>query len=63
VKTYLVTWETEIDAEDAEEAARQAWAHMRRPDSIANVFKVYGEDCENGEVVDLQEIDEARAAG
>ena len=40
---YVVTWELDVDAGTPEEAARQAWAAMRRPESTANVFDVLDE--------------------
>jgi hypothetical protein len=51
---YVVTWEMDIDAGTPEEAARQAWEAMRRPESTANVFDVL--DTEGGCTrVDLME--------
>ncbi len=40
---YVVTWEMDIDAETPQDAARQAWGHMRAIDSTANVFDVLDE--------------------
>lgn len=57
---FVVEWKIDITAETAEQAAREAWRHMRRRDSIANVFQVIGENGES-EQIDLQEIDEAKA--
>lgn len=37
---YLVTWMMEVEAETPLDAAKQAYRHMRRPDSTANEFKV-----------------------
>lgn len=55
-KGYHVTWEIDIDSADSpEDAARQAWAHMRRADSIANVFDVIEHDGAETVRVDLQE--------
>ena len=59
-KKYLATWAIDVWAEDPEDAARQAWAHMRRSDSIANVFNILDENGVDTQV-DLQEIDEANA--
>jgi hypothetical protein len=59
---YRVEWVIDIDsATSPEDAARQAWKHMRAEGSIANVFTVI---CEDGstEQVDLQEIDEENAS-
>jgi hypothetical protein len=38
--TYYVKWEIDIDAENHEEAAREALAIQRDPGSIATVFDV-----------------------
>lgn len=57
---YLVQWEIDIDADSPEDAARQAFAHMQRPGTTANVFDVIEHDAGGEKVrVDLQEIDEA----
>ena len=40
MKTYLVSWEIELDAEDEKSAARKAHRIMQDPDSIATVFSV-----------------------
>ena len=44
MKTYLVTWEIEIDADSPEAAAQKALRIQRDETSIATVFKVWGED-------------------
>ncbi len=54
-KHYLVTWVIDIYAESPEEAARQALAIQRKPDSIATVFDVSDDDGENTVRVDLGE--------
>lgn len=59
---YLVTWEIDIeDADSPEDAARQAFAHMQRPGTSANVFKVKTRDasgvCQGITTVDLDELD------
>lgn len=41
---YHVTWACEIDAESPVDAARQALAILRDPESIANVFTVDGDE-------------------
>ncbi|WP_378952143.1 hypothetical protein [Mesorhizobium sp. ANAO-SY3R2] len=51
-----------LSAATPEDAARQAWAFMRKPDSTANVFDI-ADDAGNITRVDLQEINEAAAAG
>ena len=55
VTHYVVTWEIDIDAETPQDAARQAWAAMRAPESTANVFDVLDEagGCTR---VDLEEL-------
>ena len=51
-----VHWEIDIDAETPIDAARQALAIQRRPDSIATVFTVVEPDG-HGTTVDLTEED------
>ena len=41
---YRVVWEIDIDAEGPEEAAREAFAAMQDPDTLARHFTVYGPD-------------------
>ncbi|MEN5275793.1 hypothetical protein ABE527_02470 [Brucella sp. TWI432] len=57
---YLVSWEIDIDADTAHEAARQAHEIVRRHDTTANVYKVIEHD-RNGEAVtvDLEEDNQA----
>jgi hypothetical protein len=57
---FLVEWSIDLEADSAEDAARQAWALMRGEDSTANSFRVYDEDG-NPVTVDLQELDEIAA--
>jgi len=40
MKTYRVTWEIDIEAKTAEEAAQKALAVQRDAESIATVFTV-----------------------
>ena len=54
---YVATWQMEIEADTPEDAARQAWGHMRREDSTANVFEIIAEDGERARV-DLTELAE-----
>lgn len=54
---YLIEWTIELDAESPEDAARAALAIQRDPDSLATMFKVYGEDGKYV-VIDLAELDE-----
>jgi hypothetical protein len=42
-QSYLVEWQMHIDADNPATAARQAWEHLRREDSTANVFDVIDE--------------------
>jgi len=44
MKMYLVTWEVDIYAHTAEEAAAKAQKMQRDPDSIATVFTVLEHD-------------------
>lgn len=57
-RRYLVTWEMEIDAESAQQAAAKALAIHRDEESIATVFKVF--ECKTGDLteVDLQDHDD-----
>lgn len=55
---YHATWEIDIEAESAEEAARFAQKAQRRLDTTADVFKVYEADNGECETFDLLEIDE-----
>ena len=52
---YRVTWEIDIEADDAIDAARQALEIHRDPDSIATVFSVQEYGTPNG--IHPQEID------
>jgi hypothetical protein len=45
--TYRVTWEIDIEADRARDAARKAQDIQRRLDSTATVFKV---ECADGDV-------------
>lgn len=51
-----VMWRIDLDADTPEEAARKALAIQRKPDSMATVFDVTGEDGETVRV-DLDEED------
>ena len=53
MKTYTVTWQIELDAESALEAAREAWSTMLDPDSLPPAFEVQEEGAEQSESVDL----------
>ena len=52
--TYLVTWEIEVDAESAREAAEIARAIQQDPENQGLVFDVAGDGDEV--VIDLMEI-------
>jgi hypothetical protein len=51
-KLFKVTWEIELDAESAADAARAALKIQRDPDSSATVFNV-----ENVKTKEIEEID------
>lgn len=57
MKQFLVTWEIEIGAETALDAAEQAIEIMRDRDSMATVFKVFDEtgECEQIDLLALAE--------
>lgn len=62
--TFHVTWEIDVDIEDDshEAAAREALRLVQKPGTTANVFDVIREDDADIVRIDLQEIDEERAA-
>jgi hypothetical protein len=63
MKSFLVTWEINVDAESPEQAAKLARHYQLKPDSTADVFDVI--ECDgDGKVVriDLTELREAEAA-
>ena len=70
MKRYVVTWEIDIDAESAEDAARQALAIQRDPNSLATIFDcVHVEETEDGNIdvlacdterIDVTALDEER---
>lgn len=53
---YHVSWEIDVEADSAIDAAREAWRHMRAADSIANVFQVIDKSGKTWDV-DLSELD------
>ncbi|HYD60871.1 MAG TPA: hypothetical protein VEC35_10975 [Noviherbaspirillum sp.] len=57
---YKVFWEIDISADSPREAAEQAWALMRAPNSSANSFSV--SDGVNIIPVDLEEVESDQAA-
>lgn len=52
-RSYLVTWRIDVDADGADDAARQARAAMRRKGTTANVFEVTDHGTGKTETVDL----------
>ena len=54
---YRVVWEIDVDAEGPEEAAREAFAAMQDPDTLARHFTVYGPD-QQSVSVDLDPVRE-----
>jgi hypothetical protein len=56
-KTFKVTWEIELDAESAADAARAALKTQRDPDSYATVFKVEDEQTKETRNIDLFLLD------
>ena len=58
MQQFRVVWEIDVEAETPEDAARDAFGHMRRSDTTATVFNVYDHRNINT-VVDLTEIDHA----
>lgn len=64
LKSYHVMWEIDLDATSAEDAARRALKIQRDPGSMATVFDVTEENCddaikEHTERIDLEEISQA----
>ena len=51
---YRVTWEIDLTADSPYEAAQQALAIHRKPDSIATVFEVHGEG--RSVTIDLEDV-------
>ena len=62
-KSFYVTWEIDIEADDPRQAAEQAFACMRRLETTATVFCVT--DCETGVTarIDLLESSERNEQG
>ena len=54
---YFITWEIEIDADSAHEAAKKALIIQRDKDSLATVFRVHAENAAEGEDIDLSDFD------
>jgi hypothetical protein len=59
---YVVTWEIQISAKSAREAAELALQMQRDPNSTATVFQVFAEDADplttDMETIDLSEPEE-----
>lgn len=58
MNSYRVEWVIDIDADTPEDAARQALAIQRDPESIATVFEVMLEDGEEPVRIDITELDD-----
>lgn len=58
MKTYLVSWEIEVDADDPKQAAQRALAIQKDPSSLATVFKVERRRWAQTLYVDLEEKEE-----
>lgn len=59
LKRYLVTWEIDIfDADSPREAAQQAFDAVRRPGTLATVFKVVEHDT-GGEAISIDLLDDS----
>ena len=56
--SFLVTWEVDMYAETPADAARMAFAIMKKPGTTATVFKVFDEEGESTIVDILEEEDE-----
>ena len=63
MRNFVVTWEIEIKASSAKEAAMQAWEILRMPGSAANVFCVYDDVGRQQEKVDIEACLEAGEIG
>lgn len=57
MRTYLIRWSIEVDADSPREAAQKALAIQRDPKSGAVAFDVYGEEAAEVAIVDLLEDD------
>ena len=60
MSTFRVVWEIDINADDAEQAARIAFAIQRDPLSIASVFTVKSEDGTSVDI-DLEDFQEPKS--
>jgi hypothetical protein len=58
-QSVRVTWEIDVEADSAEEAAEIAFHHAQRPGTSANVFDVFYPDGSNVHV-DLTELEQER---
>lgn len=58
MKHYVVTWEVDIYAETPRQAAEQALAIHRDPESMATVFDVWTDDEDGTHRIDLLEPEE-----
>ncbi len=55
MKKYVVAWYIDIEAESPEDAARQALAIQRNPESLATVFDIKGDG--STVTVDVEDLD------
>lgn len=60
MNNFKVTWEIELKAENAVDAAHRAWQILRQPNSLSNVFHVHPENGEWAERVDLEDYQDTR---
>jgi hypothetical protein len=58
-REFTARWEIDVTDTSPQAAARQAWEHIRRPDSIANVFTINDRQTGVATPVDLSD-DEQR---
>ena len=56
MKSFLVTWEINIDADTAEEAALDAWQMYFSEDTDANFFTVEDEETGKKHDVDVDDL-------
>ncbi|MCW2861978.1 MAG: hypothetical protein JWP48_3686 [Actinoallomurus sp.] len=61
-REFTARWEMQVTDTDPHAAARPAWEHMRRPDSIANVFTIYDHETSAATHVDLSEAEREESA-
>ena len=62
MKTYRVSWESDIDADSPRGAAEKARAIQRDPESLATVFDVIEMDGDTIQRIDLEEAEDSLSA-